>query len=146
MQLTGPEKAAYFVLSLDEEQAAPLLTRFKDEDLQRLHTTAQGLKRKRLEPELLRSIYVEFTRAVSGEVPMLHGGGDYLAQLLRSTLGDERAHLLLRGPPPVSGPLDDVANDGQVLAEMLSNEHPQTIAAVLSQVETAVAATVLTAM
>lgn len=146
MNLTGPEKAAYFVLSLDEEQAAPLLSRLKDDDLQRLHATAQGLRRKRLEPDTLRAIYSEFSRSVSGELPILHGGGEYLAQLLKKALGDERAHLLLRGPPPVSGPLDDVATDGQVLAEMLSSEHPQTVAAVLSQVDTAIASTVINAM
>lgn len=146
MNLTGPEKAAYFVLSLDEDLAAPLLSRLPDEDLQRIHQTALKLRRARVEPELLCDIYKDFIAGVSGERPVLRRGGDYLSQLFRKAVGEERAHLLLKGPPPVSGPLDDVALDGKVLAEMLSGEHPQTIAAVLSQVDTLVAAEVLTTL
>lgn len=148
MNLTGPEKAAYFVLSLDEEQAAPLLSRMQDDDLLRLHQTARQLQRLRVEPEVLRAIYTEFVKSVSGELPVLRGGGAYLGQLYRRAIGEERATLLLdsKGPPPPGGPLDDVARDGRVLAEMLSHEHPQAIAAVLSQVDTGVAAVVLTAM
>ncbi len=146
MQLSGPEKAAFFVLSLDEEHAAAILGKMQDDELQKLHRVAKGLKQARLDPEVLRAIYVDFVRGVSGEVPMIWGGGDYLAGLLRKAVGDERADGLLQPPLPPSGPLDDVAGDGKVLAEMLAGEHPQAIAAVLSQVEPTTASMVITAL
>lgn len=146
MNLSGSEKAAYFILSLDEDQATALLGRMQDEELQRLHAVAQGLSTARVAPYVLHGIYAEFVKGVTGEVPMLWGGSGYLAQLLRRAIGEERAAPILRAPPPPSGPLDDVASDGKVLAEMLSQEHPQAISAVLSQVEPSVASVVLASL
>jgi flagellar motor switch protein FliG len=146
VELSGAEKAAFFVLSLDEDQAATLLGKMQDDELQRLHQVAQGLRQTRLDPGVLQSIYVEFVRGVSGDLPMIWGGGDYLLGLFKRALGDDRAHNLLRAPLAPSGPLDDVAGDGKVLAEMLAGEHPQAIAAVLSQVEPSTASMVLTTL
>lgn len=143
MNLSGPEKAAFLLLSLDEDQAAPVLSRLKDDELQLLFNTAQRLGKSRVGVGLLDSIYKELAQMLRGELPILHGGGDYVSQLLRRAVGEDRAQQLLRPPPPVSGPLDDVASDGRTLAQMLTHEHPQTVAAVLSQVEPAVAAVML---
>lgn len=134
MNLTGPEKAACLVLSLDEEQAAPLLGRLAEVDLQRLQASAQRIQRCRVTSEMLQAVYLEFSHVVEGQVPILRGGSEYLERLLR------------RVAAAAAGPLDELASDGKLLAEMLSQEHPQTVAAVLSQVDSGVAAVVLASM
>ncbi|MCS6915113.1 MAG: FliG C-terminal domain-containing protein [Myxococcales bacterium] len=134
MKLTGPEKAACLILSLDEEQAAPLLGRLGEADLQRLQASAQRIQQHRVTSETLRAIYLEFSQVVEGQVPILHGGSEYLAKLIQ------------RAASPAAGPLDELAGDGKLLAEVLSQEHPQTVAAVLSQVDTGVATAVLASM
>lgn len=144
--LTGPEKAAFLVLSLDEDKLAPLLSRLHDNELQRLHEAAQGLPKTRVEPALLPALYAEFARGLRGEVPFLHGGGDYLEELLHRVLGEERARRLLARPATPGGPMDDLGGDGKTLAEMLVGEHPQAIAAVLAQVPAGAAAAVLAAL
>lgn len=146
MQLSGPEKAAVLMLSLEEDQASPLLSRMRDDEILRLQEAVKVLPRARLQSNLLQGLYVEFARNASGEVPLLHGGGEYLAVLLRRALGEERASNLLLPPAAPTGPLDDVASDAKTLADMLAGEHPQTIAAVLAQVAPSVAGAVLTCL
>lgn len=144
--LSGPEKAAFLVLSLEEDRVAPLLSRLQDQELRKLHEAAQGLRRSRVAPEMLTALYAEFSRGLRGEIPILHGGGEYLVELLHRSIGSERATRLLAQPASAPGPMDDLTGDTKTLAEMLVGEHPQAIAAVLSQVPATAGATVLSAL
>jgi flagellar motor switch protein FliG len=128
----GVEDAAIFLMSLGEEQAAEVFKHLGPKEVQRLGETIARLKvvpRERVETVLTR-----FTADAGDQSMLVADTDEYVKAVLRKALGDDKANLLidriLQGSD-VSGIESLKWMDPGSVAELLRNEHPQIVAAIL---------------
>ena len=128
----GIEDAAILLMSLGEEEAAEVFKHLAPKEVQRLGETIAKLKtvpRERVDGVL------EKFNAVAGEQSMLVTDTDeYVKSVLRKALGEDKANLLidriLQGAD-VTGIESLKWMDAGSVGELLRNEHPQIVAAIL---------------
>lgn len=126
------EDAAILLMSLGEEEASEVFKHLAPKEVQRLGETMAKLKT--ITRERMNSVLDKFT-AEAGENHMLVADSDeYIKAVLRRALGDEKAGLLidriLQGSD-VTGIESLKWMDGASVAELVRNEHPQILAAIL---------------
>lgn len=141
--LSGPEKAAIFLLTLGEEFTAEVFQRLDHEEIKAVGR--QMSKMDHVDKADVASLLAEFKSDEGGEELFL-SGDDLLETALRKALNAGDA----------SNILDEIRSDWrltlfqkarklepQVLVNFLRNEHPQTIALLLSVLEDYQAAAIL---
>jgi flagellar motor switch protein FliG len=141
--LTGPQKAAIFMLSLAEEHSAKLFSMMADEEIRELSQIMANLGT--VSSNLVERLFVEFADQLSSTGSLV-GSFDSTERLLMKSLPKDRVNLIMeeiRGPAgrTMWDKLGNVSE--QVLANYLKNEYPQTVAVVLSKVKPDHAARVL---
>ncbi|MCK5384314.1 MAG: flagellar motor switch protein FliG [Alphaproteobacteria bacterium] len=142
--LSGPEKAAVFMLSLSEDQTAQIFGHMDDDEILELSQIISGLGK--IGPSIVEKLFVEFTEQISSTNALV-GSQDSTERLLqKSGLSPERINLIMeeiRGPAgrTMWEKLGNV--NEEILANFLQKEYPQTVAVVLSKVATDHAARVL---
>jgi flagellar motor switch protein FliG len=141
VELTGPEKAVLMLLSLDETTAAPIIAELDMEDLRKLREVAAMMRA--VPTTSLDSVYREFLERSQEAVAVPKGGVRYLRRLTTKVLGEAKTQEIFVEGPQTS--LDRLASaDDTALASVLEAEHPQLVAAILSQLPTEKAVAVLT--
>lgn len=141
--LTGPQKAAVFVLALGDTSAAKVMQMLDKEEISRLSLSMATLGK--INSEVVEKLLVEFSGEFSSTGSLV-GSFDSTERLLAKILDGEQAQQIMeeiRGP---SGRTmwDKLANVNEgVLANYLKNEYPQTVAVVLSKIRPVHAARVL---
>jgi flagellar motor switch protein FliG len=141
--LSGVERAAALLLALGDEYGAEVWTFLDDEEIRQV--TGAMTQLGTLQPRDLEKLLAEFAE----RLPMVSVLGDYerTEQLLKKLLPAEKAELImeeLRGPAG-RNMWQKMSNvQGPMLANYLKNEHPQTIALVLSRIQSRQTASVLT--
>lgn len=140
VELTGPEKAVLMLLSLDESTAAPIIAELDMDDLRKLREVATVMRA--VPASALDSVYGEFVEKSQEAVAVPKGGVGYLRRIAIKALGEARTQeIFLEGP---QSSLERLANADEVsLAAVLEGEHPQLVAAILSQIPTNKAVAVL---
>jgi len=128
----GTENAAILLMSLGEEQAAEVFKHLAPKEVQRLGETIAKLKS--IPRERVEGVLEKFA-SVAGEQSMLVTDTDeYVKSVLRKALGEDKANLLidriLQGSD-VTGIESLKWMDPQSVGELLRNEHPQIVAAIL---------------
>ncbi|MFP4097268.1 MAG: flagellar motor switch protein FliG [Alphaproteobacteria bacterium] len=142
--LSGPEKAAIFMLSLSEEQTSQIFGHMDDDEILELSQIISGLGK--IGPSLVEKLFVEFTEQISSTNALV-GSQDSTERLLqKSGLSEDKIELIMeeiRGPAgrTMWEKLGNV--NEEILANFLQKEYPQTVAVVLSKVSTDHAARVL---
>ena len=139
--LTEQQRAAALILSLDQVVARTILRHLNDSELRQLTQISAALPK--LHPESIEEIAQMFCRAM--KVPLSAGaGGEYARQLVTEAVGLERALALFEPPREVPPALEALrAAHAPTLAELLSDEHPQIAAVLLTQLPASKAAQVL---
>ncbi|MBI5537742.1 MAG: hypothetical protein HY898_33770 [Deltaproteobacteria bacterium] len=139
MTLTGPEKAVLMLLSLDESTAAPIVSEMDGVDLRKLREVAALMRA--IPASSLDDVYSEFVMRGEELVAVPHGGVSYLRRLAANALGETRSEeIFVDAPQSGMEKLSRAAPSS--VAAVLENEHPQVVAAVLSQLEAGRAARV----
>jgi flagellar motor switch protein FliG len=145
-ELSGPEKAAVVMLALGEE-ASQALWRALDEDEMR-EVTLAITKLGAVAAEVVEELLFEFVGRLSDAGPIT-GSIDSARRLLQTVLPEEKVASILdevRGPAGKTM-WDKLANvNERVLSGYLRNEHPQTIAVILSRIRSDQAARVIGAL
>ena len=141
--LTGPEKAAIFLMAIGEEHAAKLLSLMDDEEIKEISQVMSNLGS--VSANVVERLFVEFADMLSSTGSLM-GSFDSTERFLGKVLGKDRVDALMdeiRGPAgrTMWEKLGNV--NEQVLANYLKNEYPQTVAVVLSKVRPDHAARVL---
>ena len=141
--LTGPQKAAIFMLSLAEEHSAKLFSMMADEEIRELSQIMANLGS--VSANLVERLFVEFADQLSSTGSLV-GSFDSTERLLMKSLPKDRVNMIMeeiRGPAgrTMWDKLGNVSE--QVLANYLKNEYPQTVAVVLSKIKPDHAARVL---
>ncbi len=132
--LTGPQKAAMFMLSLGEEQSSKLFAMLGDEEIREMSQIMAGLGT--VSSDLVERVFVEFADKLSS-TGSLTGSADTTERLLMKSLPKDRVNAIME---EIRGPAgrtmwDKLGNvHEQVLANYLKNEYPQTVAVVLAKI------------
>jgi flagellar motor switch protein FliG len=141
--LTGPEKAVLFLLSLDEDVAAPIMNELKEPELRKLRAVASTMREVRA--DALEEAYGDFVERSSSAVAVPRGGLPYLRRLTVGAVGEQRARDVFEDG--VTSPLARLeAAPPDAVAALLEGEPPQLTGAVLARLEPATAAAILGAM
>ncbi|MCH7651722.1 MAG: flagellar motor switch protein FliG [Nitrospinae bacterium] len=147
---TGPEKAAIFLMSLGEEGAAKILAEMQEREIQSIgnYMSAMGDVELSTVDEVSREFHSNMTAGGGG---LGISGLDFLKTTLMRALDPAKATEILNNittpGEDLGGGLDTVRMlDPKVVANFLSNEHPQTAAIVLAHLETGMAGTTLREM
>ena len=144
MDEEGLERAAILLMSLGEEEAAEVFKHLAPKEVQRLGETIARMKS--VTRERVENVMVSFEKVAAGESMLVADSNEYVKSVLRKALGEDKAKLLidriLQGSD-VSGIESLKWMDAQSVAELLRNEHPQIVAAILVHLEFDQAAEVL---
>lgn len=133
--LTGPEKAAIFMLSLSEEQTSEIFSHMDDDEILELSQIISNLGK--IGPTIVETLFVEFTEQMSSTNALVGSQDSTERMLKKSGLSGEKIDLIMeeiRGPAgrTMWEKLGNVNED--ILASFLQKEYPQTVAVVLSKV------------
>src|SRR5262249_19127157 len=141
--LTGPERAAVFMLALGEQYGGKVWNLLDDDELRQLSIVMSTLGT--VEAESVEGLLLEFVSRLSATGALM-GNYDATERLLHQYLPPERVVGIMdeiRGPAG-RNMWEKLSNvQEQVLANYLKNEYPQTVAVVLSKLKPEHAARVL---
>ena len=133
--LSGADKAAIFMLSLEQDQSAKLFELMDVEEIKELSMTMANLGT--IDSEVVERLFIEFADQLSSTGSLV-GSYDSTERLLLQTIDQEKVDLIME---EIRGPAgrtmwDKLANvNEQVLANYFKNEYPQTVAVVLSKIK-----------
>jgi flagellar motor switch protein FliG len=143
-QEDGLQDAAIFLMSLGEAEAAEVFKYLSPKEVQKLGGAIA--KTKSITRERVDDVVTRFTNVAASQSLLVSDSGDYVRSVLKRALGDDKAALLLdrilQGGD-VSGIESLKWMDSLSVAELLRNEHPQIVAAILVHLEYDQAAEVL---
>ena len=132
----GIEDAAILLMSLGEEEAAEVFRQLAPKEVQRLGETIAKLRT--VPRERVDSVLERFTEAAVDTKTLVGDTDEYVKSVLRKALGDDKANLLidriLQGSD-ISGIESLKWMDPASVAELMRNEHPQIVAAILVHLE-----------
>ncbi|HEX2731331.1 MAG TPA: FliG C-terminal domain-containing protein [Polyangiaceae bacterium] len=132
-ELQGAQKAVLLLLSLDETVATPIIAELSETELRRLREVASEMRT--VPSSALGQVYGEFVRESREAVAVPKGGVHYLQRLTTRALGEAQSNAIFQEAQPT--PISRLAHaDPGALAAVLENEHPQLIAAIVSQMPT----------
>lgn len=140
MAYNGVEKAAIFLISIGEEAASEIMKNLEVHQVGMISSCISRLKsvKKQDMDEILKEVSGKIN---SGDVHLT--GGDYVKKILKKGLGEENAGKIMELAAKETS-LDTLKwVDAKTLSNFLITEHPQTVALILSLLESAQAAEVL---
>lgn len=143
-QSDGLQDAAILMMSLGEEEASQVFMHLSPKEVQKLGEAIA--KTKAITRERVDEVVDKFTGIAAAHSLLVSDSGDYVRSVLKRALGDDKATLLidriLQGGD-VSGIESLKWMDPASVAELLRNEHPQIVAAILVHLDFDQAADVL---
>lgn len=147
--ITGLRKAAMLLIVLGEQSSADLLQHLSEEDVQKVSREVARITA--ISSEQAENLLNEFHHLSTAGDYVARGGIEYARKLLMRAFTPETAKRMLDRLAKALGA--DAASfdaiqkaDPQQLAKFIHNEHPQTIALVLSHLNSAQAAALLTSL
>jgi flagellar motor switch protein FliG len=140
----GLENAAILLMTLGEEEAAEVFRHLSPKEVQRLGETIARMKA--VSRERVDKVMQQFEQLAANESMLVADSNEYVKSVLRKALGEDKANLLidriLQGSD-VTGIESLKWMDPGSVAELLRNEHPQIVAAILVHLEYDQAADIL---
>lgn len=147
MDEQGLEDAAILLMSLGEEEAAEVFKHLGPKEVQRLGETIARMKS--VPRDRFSKVLDKFDVVAQDQNMLVSDTDEYVKSVLRKALGDDKANLLidriLQGSD-VTGIESLKWMDAASVAELLRNEHPQIVAAIVVHLEVDQAAEVLKLM
>ena len=145
--LTGVQKAAVLLITLGPERSADIFKHLKEDEIEEL--TLEIANTRSVSPEVKEEVLNEFYQVCLAQQYIAEGGINYAKQLLDKALGNEKAQEIitkLTASLQVR-PFEFVRKtDPSQLLNFIQDEHPQTIAMILSYLTSAQSAMVLGAL
>ena len=132
-RLTGSEKAGILLLSLPEDSVRDFLARLEDREVERVLSAVARFDT--VPPEIQRLVLEEFRNTLGRQEVSVRGGYGRAREIASRALDDERASRVMDRLGQDEKRVDYTlrAYSPEFIAETLHDEHPQTIALVLSQ-------------
>lgn len=144
--LSGAEKAAVVILALGDKASKPLWSGFDEEELREVTRAISTLGS--VPPNVVEELLTDFSDQLNS-VGAITGSAASAHRVLSSIMPAEKAASILEDLKGPAGKTmwDKLANvNERVLSSYLQNEHPQTIAVILSRINADHAARVIASM
>lgn len=146
-EFSGVQKAAILLIALGPERSADLFKHLKEDEIEEL--TLEIANTRSISPQVKEDILNEFYQICLAQQYIAEGGIGYAKDLLDKAFGNEKAQEViakLTASLQVR-PFEFVRKtDPSQLLNFIQDEHPQTIAMILSYLTSAQAAMVLGAL
>ena len=145
--ITGLQKAAVLLIALGPEQSASVFKHLKEEEIEEL--TLEIANTRSVTPQLKEAVINEFYEVCLAQQYIAEGGIGYAKELLEKALGSDKAVEVI-GKLTASlqvKPFEFVRKaDASQLFNFIQDEHPQTIALIISYLPASQAALILSAL
>ena len=146
-QFSGVQKAAILLIALGPEKSATIFKHLKEDEIEEL--TLEIANTRSVDPQTKEAVLNEFYQVCLAQQYIAEGGIGYAKELLEKALGDDRAQDViskLTASLQVR-PFEFVRKtDPSQLLNFIQDEHPQTIAMILSYLSPTQASLVLGAL
>lgn len=146
-EYTGKEKAAMLLITLGPEKSAEIFKHLKEEEIEQL--TLEIANIRSVTPDEKEKVLEEFYQICLAQEYIAEGGISYAREILEKALGPQKAMDVIN-KLTVSlqvRPFDFVRKaDATQLLNFIQNEHPQTIALILSYLKPQQASVVLSSL
>ena len=146
-RLSGIQKAAVLLISLGPERSAGVFKHLKEEEIEEL--TLEIANTRSVTPQAKENVINEFYELCLAQQYIAEGGINYAKQLLENALGAEKAvDVISRLTSSLQvKPFEFVRKtDASQLLNFIQDEHPQTIALILSYLSASQAALIISAL
>ena len=146
-ELSGVQKAAVLLIALGPEKSASIFKHLKEEEIEDL--TLEIANTRSISPQMKEDVLNEFYQVCLAQQYIAEGGIGYAKELLEKALGEEKAQGViskLTASLQVR-PFEFVRKtDPAQLLNFIQDEHPQTIAMILSYLSANQAAMIISAL
>ena len=146
-KITGVQKAAILLIALGPEKSAAIFKHLKEEEVEEL--TLEIANTRTITPQMKEEVVEEFYQICLAQQYIAEGGINYAKELLEKSFGSERARDVI-GKLTASlqvKPFEFVRKtDAAQLLNFIQDEHPQTIALILSYLSPAQSALIVSAL
>ena len=145
--MTGKEKAAVLLIALGPDKSSKIFSHLTDDEIEEL--TLEIANMRRIEKEEKEAILDEFYQVCLAQEFISEGGIGYAKEVLEKAMGSQKALEIINKLTASLQvrPFDFVrkAEAGHLLT-FIQNEHPQTLALILSYLNPSQAATILASL
>ena len=146
-KLTGVQKAAVLLIVLGPEKSATIFKHLKDDEIEEL--TLEIANTRTITPQMKDEVLDEFYQVCLAQQYIAEGGINYAKDLLEKSFGVDKANDVI-GKLTASlqvKPFEFVRKtDPSQLLNFIQDEHPQTIALILSYLSPAQSALIISAL
>ena len=135
-ELYGKQKAAILLITLGPEHSAKIFQHLTEEEIEEM--TLEIANVKKVDPLVKEEILEEFYEMCVAQEYISEGGIGYAKDILEKSLGKDKAfEVINRLTASLQVKPFDFARkaDASQLVNFIQNEHPQTIALILSYLE-----------
>ncbi|CAM3703044.1 flagellar motor switch protein FliG [Mesobacillus zeae] len=143
-QLTGKQKAAILLISMGPDVSASVYKHLSEEEIEKLTLEISGVRK--VDSAAKEEIVEEFHNIALAQDYISQGGIGYAKTILEKALGSDQASVIINRLTSSLQvrPFDFArkADPGQIL-NFIQNEHPQTIALILSYLDSVQAGQIL---
>jgi flagellar motor switch protein FliG len=143
-EIPGTQRAAILLMSLGEQDAANVLKQLDARDVQKLGIAMAELKE--VSRDQMTSVLESFIGIADGRADIASGSQDYVRRVLTQAVGKQKADMLIdrvSSGQPGQGIEALKWMEAKAVAQIISSEHPQIGALVLSHLEPEQAASIL---
>ncbi len=146
-EMNGLQKAAILLIALGPEKSALIFKHLKEEEIEEL--TLEIANTRSITPQLKEDVLGEFYQVCLAQQYIAEGGISYAKELLEKSFGEERAKDVI-GKLTASlqvKPFEFIRKtEASQLLNFIQDEHPQTIALILSYLNAGQAALIISAL
>lgn len=147
-KLTGVQKAAILFITLGPEASADIIKKLPESEIQKI--TYEIANIASVKSDQKQEILQEFIQINKAKDYLTEGGIEYARNLLSKALGSQRAFEILEKVTEATQQFRPFAiarkADAQQLLNIISNEHPQTIALILCYLQADKAGQIISAL
>ncbi|WP_243386857.1 flagellar motor switch protein FliG [Bacillus kexueae] len=146
-KLTGRQKAAVLLISLGPDVAANVYKHLSEEEIEKLTLEISGVRK--VDNEKKEEIISEFHDIALAQDFISQGGIQYARHILEKALGEEKAeNIIYRLTSSLQVRPFDFARKAEAsqILNFIQNEHPQTIALILSYLDAVQAGQILSSL
>lgn len=146
-RLTGKQKAAIFLISLGPERSAQIMKNLTEDEIEQL--TLEIANVRKVTNDSREKVFEEFNQLYLASEYIEQGGIEYAKEVLERALGNQKAlNIINRLTSSLQvRPFDFLRKtDPTQLLNFLQGEHPQTVALILSYLDSEQSAAILSAL
>jgi flagellar motor switch protein FliG len=144
--LNGVQKTAILLVAIGPEAASKVFKNLKEKDIERVAFEIANMEE--ITSEAIDQVIEEFFQMIKAQDFISMGGIDYAEKILLNAIGAQRAHEIVRRVQSVQNQAQRGFNllkraDHNQILNLISSEHPQTIALILAHLDSRQAASIL---